>query len=150
MSVPGPPPSSASVDVAAAARSDAVSLGVAADVSVALAVGLVEADAVALSEGVADGVLDVWPFAAGAEDALPALADGVDPAVALGVVALGVVGFGAAVVGFGFGFGTVFVGVGVLVLGAAGGAMPGCWPDPNRKPTTEPGAGSYDATPPEL
>lgn len=148
MSVPGPPPSSASVDVGAAARSDAVSLGVAADVSVALALGLAAADAVALDEGVADGVPDVCPFAAGVEAPLPACADGVDPEVALGVVALGVVGFGAAVVGFGFG--AVFVGVGVLVLVAAGGAMPGCWPEPNRKPTTEPGAGLYDAAPLEL
>ena len=63
-------------------------------------------------------------------------------------VALGVVGLGAEVVGFGFV--VVFVGVGVLVLVAAGGAMRGCCPEPNRKPTTEPGAGSYDATPLEL
>lgn len=142
MSVPGPPPSSAPVDVGAAARSDAVSLGVAPDVSVALAVGLAEADAVALAEDVADGVPVDWPFAGGAEVVLPAWADGLVPEVALGVVALGVVGLGAAVVGLGLGFGAVFVGVGVLVLVAAGGAMPGCWPEPNRKPTTEPGAGS--------
>ena len=146
MRVPGPPSSSASVDVAAAARSDAVSLGLADDVSVALVVGLAEADAVAL----ADGVGVAWPFAGGADDGLPAWADGAAPEVALGVVALGVVGFGAAVVGFGLGFGTVFVGVGALVLVAAGGAMPGCWPEPNRKPTTEPGAGWYDPTPLEL
>ena len=58
----------------------------------------------------------------------------------MGVVALGVVALGADVVGLGFD--VVFVGVGVLVLVAAGGAIPGCWPEPNRKPTTEPGAGS--------
>ena len=54
MSVPGPPPSSASADVGADARSDAVSLGLADAVSLALGDGLADADAVALAEGVAD------------------------------------------------------------------------------------------------
>ena len=52
-------------------------------------------------------------------------------------------GFGAAVVVFG-----VDVAVGLVVVGRAGssavgsgGATRGCCPEPNRKPTTVPGAG---------
>jgi hypothetical protein len=133
MRVPGPP-SSASADVGADARSVAEALGLADAVSLVLLDGPAEADAVALAEGVADA----WPFTVAVGDVPPAGV--VDPEVALGVVGFGVVGFGFEVVGFGFD--VVFVGVGVLVFVAAGGAMPGCWPEPNRKPTTEPGAGS--------
>ena len=133
MRVPGPL-SSASADVGADARSVAEALGLADAVSLALLDGLADADAVALAEGVADGA----PFTVAVGDVPPAAV--VDPEVALGVVGFGVVGWGFEVVGFGFD--VVFVGVGALVLVAAGGAMPGCWPEPNRKPTTDPGAGS--------
>jgi hypothetical protein len=138
--VPGPPPSSASAEVGAAASSDAVSLGLAGAASVALAEGRAVADAVALGEGVAFGDSGVLALVVGVEP-LAAKVDEVDPAGALGVMGLGV-----DLVGLGLGFG----GVGALVLAGAGGAMPGCCPEPNRKPTTEPGTGSYVATPIEL
>ena len=137
MSVPGPLPSSASasLDVGAAARSDGVVLGLADTSSDGLADGLAEADAVALAAGGALGRVDAEP------PTLP----GVDPVLEVAPpdvgVALGVVGLGADVVFVGFGVGFL-VGTGVLVFVGAGGATRGCCPDPKRKPTTVPGAGS--------
>lgn len=133
MSVPGPLPSSASLDVGAAARSDGVALGLATS-SVAPPDGLAEADAVALADDVALGRVD----------AEPPTVPGVDPVLEVAPPEVGValgVGLGADVVFVGFGVGFL-VGTGVLVLVGAGGATRGCCPDPKRKPTTVPGAGS--------
>ena len=123
MNVPGPAP--ASVEVGAAAISDAVGLGVADAGPVTAA----EADAVLLAAGVA--------LAGGGEVVAPAA--GV-------VVVVGAVAFGAEVdLGFdvvGFGFDVVAVGAGALVVVGSGGATRGFWPEPKRNPTTVPGAGS--------
>ena len=119
----------------AAARSDAVSLGLADEVAVALGDALADADAVALAEGVALGRVDAEPPTVPGVD----LVLGVEPPPVV-AGALGDVGLGAAVVGFGLG--VVLVGAGVLVFGGAGGATPGCCPDPKRKPTTVPDGGS--------
>ena len=117
MSVPGPLPPSASVEVGPAARSDAVALGLADTSSVALGEGVADSGAVAL----------------GRVDAEPPTVPGVDPVLEVALpdvgVALGVVGLGADVVFVGFGVGFL-VGTGVLVLVGAGGATRGCFPDP--------------------
>ena len=123
-----------------------MALGSADDVSLGSADGLGDADGVAPADGVALGRVD----------AEPPTDLGVDPVLEVALpelgVALGVVAFGADVVFVGRGLLVVLLGVGVLVLAGAGagGATRGCCPDPNRKPTTVPGAGSYAATPLEL
>ena len=105
------------------------------------------ADAVGLAEGVPDGAAaepGALPLAVDVGAALPAGADELEPEAAFGAEGAGFgfgFGLGFVVGGFGAGLGVVFVGAGALVFGGAGGAMPGCCPEPNRNPTTEPGAG---------
>ena len=84
-------------------------------------------------------VPEALPFAAVLGDAPPAGVDEVAVVPGLGAAGLGAV---VAGLGLGFGLGGAVVGAGALVFVGAGGAMPGCCPEPNRKPTTEPGAGS--------
>ena len=128
--------------------SDAVSLGLAVGVPVALADGVV--DAVGLAEGLEDGAAGEFgalPLAVADGAAFPASFEELEPDVAFGAEGAGLgLGFGLVVGGLvvgglGVGFGVVLVGAGALVLVGAGGAMPGCCPEPNRNPTTEPGAG---------
>ena len=97
-----------------------------------MALGLDEADAVPPVDAVALGRVDAVP---------PPIAVDALPEGFVGDVAevFGVVGFGADVVDLGLAVVVVF---GVLVAAGAGGAVRGCWPEPNRKPTTVPGAGS--------
>jgi hypothetical protein len=126
--VPRPPPF-ASAEVGAAARSEAVALGVAVGSAAALALTEGDADAVPPAEAVALGRVAVPPTVPGVEPV---------PEGLLGEV-FGVVGFGVDV---DLGLAVVVVGFGVLVVAGAGGAVRGCWPEPKRKPTTVPGAGS--------
>jgi hypothetical protein len=119
VSGPLPPESaSASAEVGAAARSDAVALGVAEPLGAAVGLADADADAVPLGDAVAPGRVD----------AEPPTVPGVDPVLAgdRGAVAVvfGDVGFGADVVGLGLV--VVFVGAGSLVFVGAGGATRGC------------------------
>jgi hypothetical protein len=99
------------------------------------AVGLA-APGVGVVPGVAPGapVAPAAPLATGGAVVRPDGACGVDLGVLGAVVAVRGVGFGAAVVGFG---------VAVVGLGAdtVAGAVLGAVPEPNRKPTDEPGLG---------
>ena len=98
-------------------------------------------DAVALGEGeplgdvLAEGRVDAGPPFVPGVDPVPVV-DDVDPAVVA-------VGLGADVVFLGVDvvLGFVVVGAGWLVAVGFGGATRGCCPEPNRKPTTVPGAG---------
>ncbi|MGB7817197.1 MAG: hypothetical protein WBL35_00475 [Ornithinibacter sp.] len=70
-----------------------------------------------------------------------------DPLVERGVeVDVGVEGGLVVFAGVGDGLGSA-VGLGAVVLTGAGGAARGCWPDPKRQPSTEPGAGLCEPAP---
>lgn len=110
-----------------------------------LAVGL--ADALADAEAPAEGVaVALRPVVGRPVEVV------VDPLGATVVRGAAAVGRGLVVAGFGCGFGVAFtvglgVGFGVLVAVFAGGAVRGFCPEPNRNPTTVPGAGSYPVAP---
>lgn len=101
--------------------------------------GLADGVAVALTEAEALGeAAALFPVVGRAAEV------GVDPFGATVVLGAAVVGRGAVVRGLGFGVAfTVGLGVGFGVVTAvfAGGADRGFCPEPNRKPTTVPGAG---------
>ena len=141
--MPGPEPSvGPEVGAAASAVGSAVADSVAEG----------EPDAVGLGEGeplgevLAEGRADADPpFVLGVDPVF--VVDEVDPAVVLAAVGLGAdVVFLGADVALGF----VVVGAGWLVAVGSGGATRGCCPEPNRKPTTVPGAGLKVAAPLEL
>jgi hypothetical protein len=87
-------------------------------------------------------------LAEGRVDADPPCVPGVDPVFVVDevdpAVVLAALGLGAEVVFLGADVarGWVVVGAGWLVAVGSGGATRGCCPEPNRKPTTVPGAGS--------
>ena len=145
--MPGPEPS-VGPEVGAAAR--AVGSAVADSVVDSVADG--EPDAVALGEGeplgevLAEGRADADPpFVLGVDPVF--VVDEVDPAVVLAAVGLGA---DVVVLGADVALGFVVVGAGWLVAVGSGGATRGCCPEPNRKPTTVPGAGLKLAAPLEL
>ena len=70
-----------------------------------------------------------------------------DPLVERGFeVDVGVEGAFVVFAGVGDGLGSA-VGSGAVVFTGAGGAARGCWPDPKRQPSTEPGAGLCEPAP---
>jgi hypothetical protein len=137
-----------SADVVAAAEAgvDAVPLG--DGVAVAVVAGVDGVDGVvgdvgcAAEEDRADA--DVGGRAGLDGEVVAAVDRGFAAGRVLLVVRGALVGLGAVVVlrGVDVARGLLVVGAGLLVTAAAGGATRGCCPDPKRKPTTVPGAGS--------
>jgi hypothetical protein len=134
-----------SADVVAAAEAgvDAVPLGDGVAVAVvAGVVGVVGVVGCAAEEDRADA--DAGGRAGLDGEEVAAVDRGFAAGRVLLVVRGALVGLGAVVVlrGVDVARGLLVVGAGLLVTAAAGGATRGCCPDPKRKPTTVPGAGS--------
>lgn len=136
------PPVGCEVGAAATVVASSLAVGVAEAFPDAVA----PADGVGLADALAEGRLDADPVDPGVA---PRVVGEVDPGVAL-VALVGLVAGVGFFVGSEVALGLLVVGAGLLVAVGAGGATRGCWPDPNRNPTTVPGAGLKLATPVEL
>lgn len=138
---PGPDPAPEEGDPAAAVVAPAVADGLPEVEEVEEVDAEAEAEALTAGDGPAGALREALADTEGRADGVVVVAFAVVCAPDLGAL----VGFGAAVVGFGaavVGLGAAVVGFGVLVAVFSGGATRGFWPEPNRKPTTVPGAGS--------